>query len=641
MCGIVGFVDKTVLDKKPVIEDMMEMIKHRGPNSSGEYINDQMALGFRRLSIIDLKGGTQPIYNEDRSRVIIFNGEIYNYASIRKDLIAAGHIFTTHSDTEVLLHGYEEYGMEGLLKKIRGMFAFLIWDDNNKTLYGARDFFGIKPMYYYKDGDTFMVGSEIKAFLKHPNFKKELNKKALKPYLTFQYSGLDETFFKNVYRIPEGHYFTYHDGDLNIKKYWDMEFKANSLSLNDTIDAIDKSIQESVEAHRISDVPVGSLLSSGVDSSYITSLLRPEHTYSIGFDDKKYHEGTAAKELADKLGLENTSDVVTAQEAFNNFPLIQYHLDEPDGNPSCVPLYFLTKLASKDVTVILSGEGADELFAGYADYGFHSKSHIIRAFSDGLRRLPKGVKTKLAHSLKKMPNFHGRLQLYTATAPAEEFFIGQARIFNENESDKLLQPAFRQSEPVHDVVMDKYKRVRSYTDDVKKMQYLDLHQFMAGDILLKADKLSMANSMELRVPFLDKKVAKVAAGIPTKYLLNSKDSKYAMREAANRHLPNEWASRPKLGFPVPVAAWLRTEKFYKEVRNLFAQDWVKEFFDQDAILQLIDDNYQGKIDGRRKVWVIYTFLVWYKVFFIDDTIPQFIPDPAKNQQAAPVAAAAD
>lgn len=636
MCGIVGFVDKTMLDKKPVIKDMMDQIIHRGPNSSGQYVKDEVALGFRRLSIIDLKGGDQPILNEDRTKAIIFNGEIYNFQTIRKDLIAAGHVFTTKADTEVLLHGYEEYGIEGLLKKVRGMFAFVIWDDTKKELVGARDFFGIKPLYFYHQDGTFMFGSEVKSFLKHPKFKKELNKEALRPYMTFQYSALDETFFKNVFRVPEGHYFTLKDDQLTIKKYWDVDFKANHMSLEDTIDAIDESIQNSVETHRISDVEVGSLLSSGVDSSYVTALLRPEHTFSIGFDDKKYHEGVAAKELADHLGLENKSDVVTAQEAFKNFPLIQYYLDEPDSNPSVVPLYFLTKLASKDVTVILSGEGADELFAGYANYGWHSHSKAIRVFAQGLKHLPKGARVKIAHQLKQSPNFHGRLHLYEATAPAEEFFIGEARIFHEDEARKILKPDFQKSETVEQIVEKSYQKVRHYDDEVKKMQYLDIHQFMPKDILLKADKMSMANSMELRVPFLDKEVTKVAEGIPTKYLLNSKDSKYALRMAANRHLPEAWARREKLGFPVPVSAWLHDQDIYEAVRSLFAADFANEFFDQDAILKMVDDYYndRGQTDDRRKIWTVYTFLVWYKVYFIDETKPKFIPDENKPVAAS-------
>jgi len=618
MCGIVGFVDKNIADKKPVIEAMMDTIKHRGPNSSGELIDGSTALGFRRLSIIDIQSGMQPIYNEDRSKAIIFNVEIYNYQDVRKDLLKAGHVFSTDTDTEVLLHGFEEWGIVDLLKKIRGMFAFVIYDLETGDITGARDFFGIKPLYYYNRQGTFIFGSEIKSFLKHPNFKKELNKAALKPYLTFQYSALNETFFKNVFRIPEGHYFTYKNGKLSIKKYWDMEFKENHLSFEDTVKKIDDSLRDSVKEHAISDVPVGSLLSSGVDSSYVTAILKPEHTYSIDFDTSTYEEGSAAKDLADQLGLKNTRGIVTKDEAIKAMPLIQYYMDEPDSNPSCVPLYFLTKLASKDVTVILSGEGADELFAGYANYGYHSHSKAIRVFAEDLKKLPRGARYKLAHGLKKMPNFPGRLHLYESTAKAEEFFIGQAKIFTEKEAADLVKPDFEKSRSDKDIVMRSYSKVADYDDEVNKMQYLDLHQFMSNDILLKADRMSMANSMELRVPFLDKEVAKVASGIPTKYLLNSKDSKYALRVAAERALPEEWAKREKLGFPVPIRDWIRTEDVYHQFHELFSEDYVNEFFDQDAILDMLDGFYKGDNDDRRKIWTVYTFLIWYKVFFIND-----------------------
>ncbi|MFD1418575.1 asparagine synthase (glutamine-hydrolyzing) [Companilactobacillus keshanensis] len=618
MCGIVGFVDKNIAEKKPVIESMMDAIKHRGPNSSGELINGNVALGFRRLSIIDIKGGMQPIYNEDNSKAIIFNGEIYNYQIIREELKKGGHKFKTNTDTEVLLHGFEEWGIVELLKKIRGMFAFVIYDLETGDITGARDFFGIKPLYYYNRQGTFIFGSEIKSFLKQPNFKKELNKAALKPYLTFQYSALNETFFKNVFRIPEGHYFTYKGGKLSIKKYWDMHFKENQLSFEETVKEIDDSLHDSVKAHSISDVSVGSLLSSGVDSSYITAILKPEHTYSIDFDTNTYEEGSAAKELADHLGLKNTRGIVTRDEAIKAMPLIQYYMDEPDSNPSCVPLYFLTKLASKDVTVILSGEGADELFAGYANYGDHSKSKVIRAFAQDLKKLPKGVRYKLAHGFERLPNFPGRLHLYESTAKAEEFFIGEAKVFSEDEAADIVQSDFEKARSVKDIVMRSYRKVANFDDEVKKMQYLDLHQFMSNDILLKADRMSMANSMELRVPFLDKEVAKVAAGIPTKYLLNKKDSKYALRVASKRALPKEWAKRKKLGFPVPIRDWIRSKEVYQRFRELFSEDFAGDFFDQDKIIEMLDEFYNNKNDDRRKIWTIYTFLIWYKVFFIDD-----------------------
>lgn len=616
MCGIVGFINHADIEQKnKTIKEMMDTIIHRGPNSSGQHVDEGAALGFRRLSIIDLEGGTQPIYNEDGKLVITFNGEIYNYQAIREDLIAKGHVFTTHADTEVLLHGYEEYGVE-LLQKIRGMFAFVIWDAEKQELFGARDHFGIKPLYYTQMNGTFMYGSEIKSFLKHPDFVKELNKEALKPYMTFQYSALDETFFKNVYRIKEGHYFIYKDGKLTIEQYWDVKEKETNLTLEETVDLIDETVVESINAHRIADVEVGAFLSSGVDSSYVTSVLRPEHSYSIGFGDKTYNESVEAKKLTDMIGLNNTARVVTGEEAFEYFPIIQYHLDEPDSNPSCVPLYFLAELASRDVRVVLSGEGADELFAGYQAYGMNSHSKVVKVVAEGLKKLPKGMRYKLAKGFKGK-TFHGALHLYTSLAPAEEFFIGQAKVFEESEAVDILQPTYQGSPSVKEIVDVHYQKVQDMSE-IKKMQYLDMHQWMPKDILLKADKLSMASSLELRVPLLDKELMKVSEQVPTKYLINSKNTKYAFRQAAARHLPEEWYNREKLGFPVPIKDWLREEKYYKLVRDLFEQDFVSEFFQQDAILKMLDDNYTGKNDARRKIWTIFTFLTWYDVYFLHD-----------------------
>lgn len=618
MCGIVGFINHDGMEHKHVtIKEMMDTIVHRGPNSSGEHVDEGAALGFRRLSIIDLAGGDQPIYNEDHTKVITFNGEIYNYQTLREDLLACGHTFTTHTDTEVLLHGYEEYGVE-LLQKIRGMFAFVIWDSVKQELFGARDHFGIKPLYYTQMNGTFMYGSEIKSFLKHPDFVKELNREAIKPYMTFQYSALDETFFKNVFRLKEGHYFTYKDGELTITQYWDVEEDESTNSLKETVDLIDKTVVESVEAHRIADVEVGSFLSSGVDSSYVISVLRPEHSYSIGFGDDSYNESVEAKQLTDLIGLNNTSRIVTADEAFDTFPLIQYYLDEPDSNPSCVPLYFLAKLASKDVKVVLSDEGADELFAGYQEYGVFTHSKAVMLLAQALKKLPQGMQHKIAHALKGK-TFHGALHLYRSLAPAEECFIGQAKVFEESEADTYLQPEYRTSHSVHEIVEEQYDKVHDMSN-IKKMQYLDMHQWMPKDILLKADKLSMASSLELRVPLLDTELMKVAEKVPSRYLLNTKNTKYAFRKAAARHLPKEWYNREKLGFPVPIKDWLHEEKYYKLVRSVFEKGFVAEFFDQDAILKLLDDNFAGTTNDRRKVWTIYTFLTWYEVYFINNGV---------------------
>ncbi len=614
MCGIVGFVDKkTQEEKNIIIKDMMDAIVHRGPNSAGKYIDDDIAMGFRRLSIIDLEGGSQPLYNQDRTKVLTFNGEIYNYQSIRKNLIEKGYEFKTNTDSEVLIHGYQEYGVE-LLQKLRGMFAFVIWDTEKKELFGARDHFGIKPFYYYHSDSVFMYGSEIKSFLQHPSFVKELNKEALKPYLTFQYPATKECFFKNVYHLPEGHYFKYKDGQLEIHEYWDLKQKEEDMTLEEAIDYIDNTVCESVETHKIADVEVGSFLSSGVDSSLVASILKPAKTYSVGFGTS-YNESTEAKALTDILGLENKSRTLSGDEAFKYFPQIQYYLDEPDSNPSVVPLFFLSELAARDVKVVMSGEGADELFAGYIDYGWHSNSMAIRKLGEALKKLPQESRHKLSKRLQKLPNFPGKLHLLKAVQPAEEYFIGQALVFTEEEAQNIVKPAYQKAPSVKDIVMEKYGKV-SGLSEIKKMQYLDMHQWMTGDILLKADKMSMAHSLELRVPLLDKKLMECAEVIPTKYLFNEYNTKYAFRQAAFRHIPKEWAARPKLGFPVPIKDWLRTEKFYQIVREELSKDFVSEFFDQEAVLKLVDDNFKGLVDGRRKIWTLYTFITWYDVYFI-------------------------
>lgn len=622
MCGIVGFVN-TKDNKEEIVTNMMDRIVHRGPNSSGHYIDKGVALGFRRLSIIDLEGGSQPIYNEDRSKVIIFNGEIYNFQPLREQLIQAGHIFTTHADTEVLLHGYEEWGTE-LLQKVRGMFAFAIWDIEKQELFGARDHFGIKPYYFAEMNDTFMFGSEIKSFLPHPDFDKQLNKEALKPYMTFQYSPLNgETFFKGVYRLPEGHYYTYKDGQLDIQQYWDADFtKKGDFSRDEWVNKIDETVQSSIAAHKIADVEVGAFLSSGVDSSYVASVLRPDRSFSIGFDDKTYNEAIEARKLTNILGLNNTAAVIYGDMSFKAFPLIQYHLDEPDSNPSCVPLYFLANMAAQQVRVVQSGEGADELFAGYQTYGFHTHSKPLRVFAQGLKKLPKGMRYSIGRKFGNMKNFHGRIHLYEATAPAREFFIGHAHVFDEDEAASYLTADFQQAPSVKEIMDPHFDNAERIDSEVNKMQYVDVHQWMPKDILLKADKLSMASSLELRVPLLDIEVMKLAQTIPTKFLMNQNNTKDAFREASNRHLPEEWANREKLGFPVPIKAWLKEDHGYNEVKQLFTADFAAEFFDQEKIMKLLNDHHEGKAEVQRKIWTIFTFLTWYKVFFIEEAIPK-------------------
>lgn len=617
MCGFVGFTN-CIDDSNKALENMMNRIIHRGPDSGGSYIDGDIALGFRRLSIIDLEQGDQPILNEDSSKILLFNGEIYNFRSIREKLVEAGHIFKTKTDSEVLLHGYEEYG-KNLLNMLRGMFAFVIWDKNTKELFGARDFFGIKPLYYSLSGKSFLFGSEIKSFLPHPHFKKELNTAALENYLTFQYSPQTECFFKNVYKLPAAHCFTYKNGELNIERYWEIKFEADEKpDLESWVNKISDTFHDSVEAHKIADVEVGSFLSSGVDSSYVAAVADVDKTFTVGFGkDEKYNEIGWAKEFSKAIGKENTSKVISPEEYWGSLEKIQYHMDEPLADPAAVALYFVCNIASQKLKVVLSGEGADEIFGGYNVY-----SEPDGTFYD---KLPKGLKRGIRNIAGKLPAHRGVNFFIRKGKELEERFIGNAYMFTPEERKQLLKIKTDAPDPTV-ITKPFYDKVKD-KDEVTKMQYLDLHLWMTGDILLKADKMSMANSLELRVPFLDKEVMAVAEKIPRKYRVTHKETtdehtkyitKYAMRLAAKKDTPPQTAktaAKKKLGFPVPIRVWLREDKYYNIVKDKFTGTAARKFFNCDILMKLLDDHKNGKCDNSRKIWTIFIFLVWYGVYF--------------------------
>lgn len=607
MCGFVGFTN-TKDNSNRIIEDMMDKIRHRGPDSGGKYTDEDIALGFRRLSIIDItESGDQPIYNEDRSKVLLFNGEIYNFKFIREELVAKGHIFTTKTDSEVLLHGYEEYG-EKLLDKLRGMFAFVIWDTKTKELFGARDFFGIKPLYYAVMGDTFMFGSEIKAFLAHPDFKKELNETALENYLTFQYSPTNETFFKNVYKLPAAHCFKYKNGKLDVKRYWDISFNADEKpDMDEWVNRISDTFRNSVEAHKIADVEVGSFLSSGVDSSYVASVANVDKTFTVGFgEDEKYNEIGWAKEFSQYIGKENISKVISPEEYWGNIKRIQYHMDEPLADPSCIALYFVCNKASEYVKVVLSGEGADEIFGGYNVYKEPLGSHAYKS-------LPKFIRRGIGSVASHLPQKRGVNFLVRNGKDLEERFIGNAYMFTPKDRKKLLRIKTNAPDPTV-ITAPFYDKVKD-KDQITKMQYLDLHLWMTGDILLKADKMSMANSLELRVPFLDKKIMELAEQIPWRYRVSTENTKLAMRQAALRAAPPKTANKKKLGFPVPIRVWLKEDKYYGIVKDSFTSPAAEKFFNTDLLVKLLDEHREGKYDNSRKIWTVFIFLQWYAVYF--------------------------
>ncbi|OBZ15638.1 asparagine synthase (glutamine-hydrolyzing) [Bacillus sp. FJAT-26390] len=612
MCGFVGFADsRPDVDQVSIIREMMDTIVHRGPDSGGIYSDEEVTLGFRRLKIIDMsEEASQPMYNEDKSCVLVFNGEIYNYQELREELLLKGHTFVSHTDSEVIIHAYEEYGVQ-LLQKLRGMFAFAIWDTNKETMFLARDFFGIKPLYYTQNtsDQSFLFGSEIKAFLKQPAFNKQMNKDALKPYLTFQYSVMDETFFKGVYKLKPGHYMIYDKGTLEIKPYWDASFAEEQNSLAYYVDEIKSTMKESVDYHQISDVKVGSFLSGGIDSSYITALLKPNKTFSVGFQDYEgnFNETNLAKELSDILDIENHKKLVTADECFDLLPTIQYHMDEPQSNPSSVPLYFLAELASKHVTVVLSGEGADEIFGGY---DWYDTTPAMKKY----KRLPFAVRRPLSLLGSKLPKNRITSFVVKGGQRVEERFIGQAHVFDEADALAVLKDDFKKGPSVHDITKSVYEHVRG-KDDITKMQYVDLKLWLPGDILLKADKMSLAHSIELRVPFLDKMVMDLAVKLPAELRVHPSNTKHALRVAAKEVLPDEWANRPKVGFPVPIRHWLRQEKYYTLVKEMFVSDRAKLFFHTDELLKYLDAHYSGKQNYARYIWTVYVFLIWHKTFF--------------------------
>lgn len=611
MCGICGFTGQ-IADRDDVIRNMTEVITHRGPDSDGFYTNEYISMGFRRLSIIDLDAGHQPIYNEDKSLVLTFNGEIYNYKELRKVLIQKGHKFYTDTDSEVLVHGFEEW-QEDLLTKLRGMFGFAIYNTKDNSIFIARDFFGIKPMHYTKIGDDFVYASEIKSILEHPNFVKKFNTRALDTYLSFQYAVPPETFFEGVYCLMPGHYLWYRDGEIETTRYWEPKFTPNEeISEEQAVNEIEKVFENSVNAHKIADVEVGCFLSSGVDSSYVSTYFADQKTFTVGFDfGEKYNEISWAKDLSEKIGVEHHTHLISSEEFWDAVPTVQYHMDQPLADPSCIALYFVSRLASQYVKVVLSGEGADELFGGYTCY------NDPRVFKIYQTIVPHCIRKAVRALCRKLPDIKGRDYFIRACDPLEERYIGNAFMYDLKQKKALLKDPSIATRP-QDYARKYYYRCRKY-DDVTKMQYLDINMWMVGDILLKADRMSMANSLELRVPFLDKEVFKVASSLPTRLRCNKSNTKYAMRKAAVRHMPEATAEKEKLGFPVPTRVWLRDEKYYNVVKKKFKGKTAEKFFNTNTLVAWLDEHFSGKEDNSRRVWTVYVFLVWYDIYFDDDS----------------------
>lgn len=602
MCGIAGFISPARADAAALVP-MLARIAHRGPDGQGTFVEGPAALGHCRLAIIDLQGGAQPLYSEDKNFVVVFNGEIYNYRELTAELTALGHTFTTRTDTEVLLHGWEQWGRE-LLPRLRGMFAFALWDRRAQVLFCARDMFGIKPLYYCRCADgTLLFASEIKAFLDHPSFEKQLNTAQLPLYLSCQYSPGRDTFFAGVQKLLPGHFLEFSEGIVRTTRWVQPAFLPGDTP--PAPDELESVLRQSAEAHKIADVEVAGFLSGGVDSAYLTALARPARTYTISYAEPKYDESFPARALARNLGLRNRVRCISPGEFWDAVPAVQYHMDEPMADAAAVALYFLNREAARDVKVVLSGEGADELFGGYNIY---RDPFTARWYN----RLPPWLRGGLGAAASLLPPGPGVNFLVRRGLSLEERYFGPTALLTEREKRRLLPGYEGDGDPV--CLTESSWDMTEDQDPVTRMQQVDLQLWLAGDILLKADKMSMAHSLELRVPYLDKEVFALAAALPAAAKANARMTKIALRQAAARTLPPAAAARKKLGFPVPVRDWLRQEPYTSRVRAVFSRPAAGEFFNVRLLHTMLNHHLHGG-DCWRQIWCVYSFLIWYEQFF--------------------------
>jgi asparagine synthase (glutamine-hydrolysing) len=608
MCGFVG--DLLIRNGSHLPDHLwvqtLEAIHHRGPDSTGTYKDETVRFGFKRLSIIDLEHGDQPLaYSKGRYH-IVFNGEIYNYIELRSQLIQRGYTFRTDSDTEVLLALYAADG-KNAVKQLRGMYAFAIWDKHKKELFCARDRFGIKPFYYLKTDERFFFASEQKSImplLKHISIEQE----ALQHYATFQFVPEPNTLTKGIHKLLPGHTLTVNaDFSVQIEAYAERTFQPKSgPTVTELANQTRKWLTDSVEKHMRSDVPVGAFLSSGIDSTSITALAQQVHpnllTFTVGFETEGYSEIAVAKETARALGVKNIHKVISAEEFIHELPNIVWHMDEPVADPAAVPLYFVAKEASKHVKVVLSGEGADELFGGYNIY----REPLDLAW---FKKLPPTFHAGLKRVVARMPSkLKGRNYIIRGTTPLNERYIGNAFIFSEAEKTQLFRD-YDRTKPYTNVTAPLYEQAKGM-DESTIMQFVDMHTWLPGDILVKADRMTMAHSIELRVPFLDKDVFAFARMLGQDMKLSHRTTKYVLRQAMKDLIPANIVPRKKLGFPVPIRVWLKNE-LYDWAKQLIESSDTADVFHKPFLLQMLQAHRDGHGDYSRRLWTVLTYMMWH------------------------------
>lgn len=635
ICGVLNFDRESNVDREN-LHRMNTTLSHRGPDEAGYYIHGNVGLAMRRLKIIDLKTGTQPIFSEDKNICVVFNGEIYNYQSLRDNLIQMGHTFQTESDTEVIVHLYEEY-YDDCVHHLRGMFAFALWDGKENRLLLARDRLGIKPMHYYYDSDLFVFGSEIKALVQHPFVTRELDHDSLYSFLSLSYVPTPKTIFKNILKLPPGHCLVCDEEGIKVEEYWDLEFNgSNRLSKSGLYEQLMELLQESVQLHLRSDVPLGSFLSGGVDSSAVVALAsraltQPLRTFTIGFEDQRFNESHDAQFVADYFQTQHMQFVLKDKtfdpDVINE---IFKHVDEPFADSSMIPTYLLSKLTKSEVKVALSGDGGDELFGGYPIYQYVSAL-------DNLKKLPVGLKGMLLWLLKvaSTPGFMASGELVRKVRKFaslfdlsdKEVYVFLKSLFLLEDKEHILTRQFRDSIKEHNMTqfLNGHLKKVQYKSLVDQLLYLDLKVSLPDDMLTKVDRMSMLNSLEVRVPLLDHKVVEFAAGIPTHLKIHLFRKKYVFKRAIRKILPPRIINKRKMGFEIPLHKWAskRMIEFIQETldEQLIKSQGIFQWKEVKRLVEMFrsnDDEFKtdlSRYQVNQRLWILLSFQLWYQKYF--------------------------
>ncbi len=622
MCGICGvsFQHKTV--PEPLVKAMSDKITHRGPDEAGYFVHENFGMGMRRLSIIDLSTGTQPIYNEDHSKAIVFNGEIYNFQALRDDLKAKGHRFYTNTDTEAIVHAYEEFG-EKCPEKLNGMFAFSIYDRKAKRLFLARDRIGIKPLYYYWDGKTFAYGSEIKSILEVPEIDRSIDVQALNHFLTFEYISAPESIFRKIRKLPPGHWLRFENGNLTIQNYWEIPLTDDFCSEEEAKEELRGLMSDSVKLRLISDVPLGAFLSGGIDSSTIVGLMaehmdQPVKSFSIGFEDSSYNELEYARTVAQAFQTQH-KEFTIQPDAVSMVEKLIYHLDEPFGDFSIFPTYLVSKMAREHVTVILSGDGGDELFGGYDTYVADKMARSYRQIPAFIR---KGLVEPFARALpptSKKKGIINKVKRFTegAAYPDDLQHVRWMIFLSDVDRAALFLP--EQAEKFADgstfAFMRDYFEQAKTPDRLNQQSFVDVKTYLVDDILVKVDRMSMATSLEARVPFLDHRVVEFAFKIPGSLKIKNGETKYILKETMRDLLPQKILTRDKQGFSIPIKNWIRHELKDMMV-DILSPDKIRRegFFRVNYIQRLMDEHLKGKENHSHRLWALMMFEWWYDLY---------------------------